>query len=73
IIATMYDKRTKASLEAYKTLQNTYTDKVWPGVVPVDTKFRDASLAQQVPSEFCPRSRGVYAYKALLDYLIEQG
>jgi len=73
IIPTMYDKRTKASLEAYKTLQNTYKDKVWPGVIPVDTKFRDASLAQKVPIEFCPRSRGVYAYKALLDYLIGQG
>ncbi|MBB1384201.1 MULTISPECIES: ParA family protein [Pseudoalteromonas] len=73
IIPTMYDKRTKASLEAYKTLQDTYKDKVWPGVIPVDTKLRDASFAQKVPIEFCPRSRGVFAYKALLDYLIEQG
>ncbi|MEL0640339.1 ParA family protein [Pseudoalteromonas aliena] len=73
IIPTMYDKRTKASLEAYKTLQNTYTDKVWSGIIPVDTKFRDASLAQKVPIEYCPQSRGVFAYKALLDYLIEQG
>lgn len=73
IIPTMYDKRTKASLAAFKTLQQTYQEKVWPGVVPVDTKFRDASLAQQVPVQYCPRSRGVYAYRALLDYLIEQG
>ncbi|MBQ4831763.1 ParA family protein [Pseudoalteromonas sp. MMG010] len=73
IIPTMYDKRTKAALEAYKTLQKTYNDKVWPGVIPVDTKFRDASLAQKVPIEFCPRSRGVFAYQALLDYLIGQG
>ncbi|GEK10873.1 ParA family protein [Pseudoalteromonas sp. McH1-7] len=69
IIPTMYDKRTKASLEAYKTLLATYKDAVWPGVVPVDTKFRDASLAQQVPVQFCPKSRGVFAYRALLDYL----
>jgi chromosome partitioning protein len=73
IIPTMYDKRTKASLEAYKTLQSSYTHKVWPGVIPVDTKFRDASLAQKLPSQFCPRARGVFAYQALLDYLIEQG
>ncbi|WP_065978757.1 ParA family protein [Pseudoalteromonas lipolytica] len=73
IIPTMYDKRTKASLEAYKTLQDNYKDKVWSGVVPVDTKFRDASLAQQVPIQFCPRSRGVFAYRALLDFLIAQG
>ena len=73
IIPTMYDKRTKASLEAYKTLQETYKEKVWPGVIPVDTKFRDASLAQKVPVDFSPNARGVYAYKALLKYLIKQG
>ncbi|WP_440055663.1 ParA family protein [Pseudoalteromonas sp. T1lg65] len=69
IIPTMYDKRTKASLEAYKSLVSQYKEAVWPGVVPVDTKFRDASLAQQTPVQFCPKSRGVFAYRALLDYL----
>ncbi|BBN81129.1 cobyric acid synthase [Pseudoalteromonas sp. A25] len=71
IIPTMYDKRTKASLEAYKTLLTTYKNYVWPGVIPVDTKFRDASLAQKVPIEYCPKSRGVFAYRALLDYLLQ--
>jgi chromosome partitioning protein len=69
IVPTMYDKRTKASLEAYKSLLNSYKGSVWPGVIPVDTKFRDASLAQQVPIVYCPKSRGVFAYRALLDYL----
>ena len=54
----MYDKRTKASLEAYKKLRATYGEKVWPGVVPVDTKLRDASLAMQAPHKYCPKSRG---------------
>jgi len=71
IVPTMYDKRTKASLEAYKTLLANYEGVVWPGVIPVDTKFRDASLAQQAPVEFCPKSRGVFAYKALLEHLIK--
>jgi chromosome partitioning protein len=26
-----------------------------------------------VPIQFCPRSRGVFAYRALLDYLVAQG
>ncbi|MFY8272874.1 ParA family protein [Pseudoalteromonas sp. SSDWG2] len=69
VVATMYDKRTKASLEAYKKLRATYHNNVWPGVIPIDTKFRDASLAQQVPSQHCAKSRGVQAYRALLDYL----
>ncbi|WP_261592219.1 ParA family protein [Pseudoalteromonas holothuriae] len=71
IVPTMYDKRTKASLEAYKNLLSNYKEYVWPGVIPVDTKFRDASLAQKVPIEYCPKSRGVFAYRALLDYLLQ--
>ncbi|SFC22987.1 ParA family protein [Pseudoalteromonas denitrificans] len=71
IIPTMYDKRTKASLEAYKTLRATYQDAVWPGVIPIDTKFRDASLAMKSPVIYCPRSRGVFAYIALLEYLFK--
>ncbi len=70
IIPTMYDKRTKASLEAYKKLRSTYGDSVWAGVIPVDTKFRDASLAMQAPHQYSARARGVFAYQALLNYLM---
>lgn len=72
IIPTMYDKRTKASLEAYKELKAKYQDRVWSSVVPVDTKFRDASLAQTPPNEFAANSRGVFAYNTLLTYLLQQ-
>lgn len=69
IIPTMYDKRVNAAAEAYKTLRSDYGDKVWSGVIPVDTRFRDASQAQTPPSVFCPKSRGVYAYESLLNHL----
>lgn len=69
IIPTMYDKRINAALDAYKQLKATYGDKVWNGVIPVDTRFRDASQAQSPPPLHCPKSRGVYAYASLLDYL----
>jgi chromosome partitioning protein len=71
IIPTMYDKRTRASLEAYKELKVKYQDKVWSAVVPVDTKFRDASVAQTPPNVFAPSSRGVFAYNTLLTYLLQ--
>ncbi|WP_372626267.1 ParA family protein [Arsukibacterium sp.] len=71
IIPTMYDKRTRASLEAYKELKASYQDKVWSAVVPVDTKFRDASVAQTPPNVFAPTSRGVFAYNTLLTYLLQ--
>ncbi|GLX77601.1 cobyric acid synthase [Thalassotalea insulae] len=71
IVPTMYDKRTKASLLAYRKLQELYGDKVWPGVIPIDTNFRNASEAQKVPSDFMASTRGVLAYKNLLDYLMK--
>ncbi|WP_281556591.1 ParA family protein [Thalassomonas sp. RHCl1] len=70
IIPTMYDKRTKASLLAYRSLQEMYGDKVWSSVVPIDTNFRNASVEQKVPSDYAHSTRGVYAYKKLLNYLM---
>ncbi|AWL11298.1 Sporulation initiation inhibitor protein Soj [Saliniradius amylolyticus] len=66
IVPTMYDKRTKAALESYQRLKQTYGDKVWNGVIPVDTRFRDASQALTPPPVYCPKSRGVIAYERLL-------
>jgi chromosome partitioning protein len=65
----MFDKRTKASLLAYRKLQDLYSATVWPGVIPIDTNFRNASESQKVPSDFSASSRGVVAYKKLLEHL----
>ena len=72
IVPTMYDRRVNAATEAYKTLKATYNQSVWPGVIPVDTRFRDASQAQSPPSQFCPKSRGVFAYSKLLQFILKQ-
>lgn len=72
IVPTMFDKRTKASILSYKKLQETYPTSVWQGVIPIDTNFRNASLAQKVPSDFSASTRGVFAYRALLTYLLKQ-
>ncbi len=71
IVPTMFDKRTKASILAFRKLQEVYGNTVWPGVIPIDTNFRNASNSQKVPSDFSASSRGVIAYKNLLDYLIQ--
>ncbi len=72
IVPTMFDKRTKASILAFKKLQEVYTNKMWPGVVPIDTNLRNASLARKVPSDYAANSRGTIAYKSLLNYLVKQ-
>jgi chromosome partitioning protein len=71
IVPTMFDKRTKASVLTYRKLQELYREKVWPGVIPIDTNFRNASAASKVPSDYAISSRGVFAYNKLLEFLLE--
>ena len=42
---------------------------LWNAVIPIDTKFRDASLVHIPPSIYAPGSRGTYAYETLLNHL----
>lgn len=71
IIPTMYDKRTRASLNTFNTLKNNYLLDVWNGVIPVDTKFRDASLAHLPISTYSRNCRGAFAYETLVNYLLQ--
>lgn len=73
IIPTMYDKRTRASVNALEALIDSYTSKVWRGVIPVDTKFRDASLEHLPVSAYARDCRGTSAYEMLLNDLMQTG
>ncbi|GGI67417.1 ParA family protein [Shewanella gelidii] len=72
VVPTMYDRRTKASPAALQQLSEDYGHALWPDVIPIDTKFRDASLAHMPASHFAGSSRGVKAYDRLLDFLMEK-
>lgn len=69
IVPTMYDKRTRASLQTLQQLKKDYPNQVWSSAIPIDTKFRDASLKHLPVSHFAAGSRGVFAYKQLLIHL----
>jgi len=69
IVPTMYDKRTKASLQTLNQLKHDYPRRVWASAIPIDTKFRDASLKRLPISYFALGSRGAFAYRQLLIYL----
>ncbi|MGB1239039.1 MAG: ParA family protein [Pseudomonadales bacterium] len=73
IIPTFYDRRTQASVKCLRELHQLYGDDLANVVVPVDTKFRNASMRGIFPSRFDPSSRGVHAYAKLLKSLIDQG
>ncbi len=73
IVPTMYDKRTRASLQTLNQLKKDYPHSVWTSAIPIDTKFRDASLRRLPASHCAAGSRGVFAYKQLLIYLDRLG
>lgn len=66
VVPTLFDKRTRASVDSLRHLRNNFPENIWRSVIPIDTHFRDASQAHQVPSEFDNSSRGVDAYRQLL-------
>lgn len=70
IVPTMFDKRTKASHQSLESIVSLYGDRVWNNVIPVDTRFRDASQLHQPASVLYPESRGVKAYEALMKSLL---
>lgn len=70
IVPTMFDRRTRASMESLKNLREHHPDEMWKSVIPVDTQFREASR-QGVPLNVLnPHSRGSIAYATLLDTVL---
>ena len=70
IIPTMFDRRTRASLETLKVLRERYQNELWRSVIPVDTQFREASRQGAPLSLLNPHARGTIAYSALLNDLL---
>ncbi len=70
IVPTMFDRRTRASLQSLKSMKDRYPDVLWKSVIPVDTQFREASREGAPLNYINPSARGVIAYTALLDRVL---
>ncbi len=70
IVPTMFDRRTKASIQALRNMRDEFGVHLWNKVIPVDTKFRDASRLHQTPSMAYPDTHGVEAYYKLAESLL---
>ena len=70
VVPTFYDQRTRASRDSLAVLRRDFAANLWPGVIPVDTRFRDASRAGLAPALFDPRTHGVQAYAQQLEELV---
>lgn len=72
VLPTMYDQRTRASVQTLASLRQRYTRRLWESVIPIDTRFRDAAKMGMPLSYVAGRSRGVQAYSELLDFLLDR-
>lgn len=72
IVPTLFDRRTRASLEMLEKLKLRYGSRVWDQEIPVDTRLREASQAGVPPSHYAPASRAVQAYSNLTDHLLQK-
>lgn len=70
IVPTLYDSRTRAANDCLAALRETHAKRLWPGVIPVDTRFREAAQAGAPLPCWAPSARGSLAYAALLDALL---
>ncbi len=71
IVPTLFDRRTRASTETLRQLRQEYSTEIWSSVIPIDTKFREASRDGYPLSMQTPHARGVIAYGHLLEMLLE--
>jgi chromosome partitioning protein len=72
VVPTMFDRRTRASIDSLRVMRESYPGRVWHSLIPVDTLFREASKAGIPPALFAPQSRGVAAYGNLLQDLLKE-
>lgn len=70
ILPTMFDRRTRASIKSLRALRENYAKTISEHVIPVDTQFRDASLAGKPLPLINPRARGSIAYDHILDEIL---
>ncbi|MEH6625214.1 MAG: ParA family protein [Motiliproteus sp.] len=70
ILPTFFDRRTQASLQSLRLIKKNYPNEIAEAVVPIDTKFRNASTKGIVPSALDPSTHGVRAYGMLMRSLL---
>lgn len=71
ILPTFFDRRTQASVQSLRVIRHSYPDEIADAVIPVDTKFRNASTEGIVPSALDPSTHGVRAYAMLMRSLLQ--
>lgn len=72
ILPTMFDRRTRSSIESLRAIHENYPrEKLSNTVIPVDTKFREASRQGKPISVYNSSTKGAVSYSVLFDDLMK--
>ena len=72
VVPTMFDQRTRASRDSLERMKADHSSQLWAGLIPIDTRFRQASN-QAIPlPQLEPDTRGVEACRDLFSFLQSQ-
>lgn len=72
IVLTMYDGRTRLSLEVEEEVRSHFKDKVYKTVIPRNIRLSEAPGFGQSILDYDPKSKGGYAYQALAKEVIKK-
>ena len=72
IVPTMFDRRTRASMETLRKIRLKYEENCWAQCIPVDTKLRDASQMGVPIGASHPNCRASEAYAALSRLVLDR-
>lgn len=70
IVPTLYDRRPRVSSDSLRVLRERYGEHLWQGVIPLDTKLREASQSHLPVCLYRPGCRAALAYAELLEDLL---
>lgn len=71
VLPTMYDRRTRSSIDTLQQLRTLHGERVWDDVIPLDTRLRDAALVLSAPTGE-RGGKGLAAYTRALQWLVGQ-
>jgi chromosome partitioning protein len=69
IVCTLVDRRTNLSQAVERQIRNTYGDRVFETVIPMNTKLAESPAAGEPVRVYAPSSAGSTAYEALAEEL----
>jgi chromosome partitioning protein len=69
VVPTLFDRRTRASLQCLQALEQAHGERLWPRAIPLDNKVREAAQQGLPVTQLHPYARASLAYAHLLHYL----